>query len=136
MMNDLTGKLALVTGGSRGIGAASAIALAVAGADVAITYQSAASDAADVVKQIEAAGRRGFAFQADAADAAAVEETVGRAVDALGGLDVLVNNAGVGSSGFISDVSLEELDRVLSVNVRGCTSLRRLLHRGCRMVGG
>ncbi|GAB2598067.1 SDR family oxidoreductase [Kribbella endophytica] len=119
MMNELVGKRALVTGGSRGIGAASAIALAVAGADVAITYQSAAEDAARVVKQIEAAGRRGFAFQADAADAAAVEETVARAVDALGGLDVLVNNAGVGTSGFISDVALEELDRVLSVNVRG-----------------
>ncbi|WP_184798218.1 SDR family NAD(P)-dependent oxidoreductase [Kribbella italica] len=118
-MNDLTGKLVLVTGGSRGIGAASAIALAVAGADVAITYQSAADEAAQVVKQIEAAGRRGFAFQADAADATAVEETVARAVDALGGLDVLVNNAGVGSSGMISDVALEEVDRVLAVNVRG-----------------
>ncbi|MGC4940892.1 SDR family NAD(P)-dependent oxidoreductase [Kribbella sp. DT2] len=118
-MNDLTGKLALVTGGSRGIGAATALALAAAGADVAITYQSAASDAADVVKQIEAAGRRGFAFQADATDAAAVEATVARAVDALGGLDVLVNNAGVGTSGMITDVPLEEIDRVIAVNVRG-----------------
>ncbi len=66
-MNELTGKLALVTGGSRGIGAAVAIALATAGADVAITYNSSPEDAATVVKQIEAAGRRGFAIEADAA---------------------------------------------------------------------
>ncbi|MEV6282181.1 SDR family oxidoreductase [Kribbella sp. NPDC051770] len=118
-MNDLTGKRALVTGGSRGIGAATAVALAEAGADVAITYREAGDEAATVVKQIEATGRRGFAFQADLADAAAVEETVARAADALGGLDVFVNNAGVGTSGMIGEVALEEIDRVIAVNVRG-----------------
>ncbi|TWD79182.1 3-oxoacyl-[acyl-carrier protein] reductase [Kribbella amoyensis] len=118
-MTELTGKLALVTGGSRGIGAATAVALAEAGADVALTYQHAAEDAAAVVKRIEAAGRRGFAFQADAADATAVETVVGRAADALGGLDILVNNAGVGAAGMITDVTTEDLDRVLAINVRG-----------------
>lgn len=118
-MTELTGKLALVTGGSRGIGAGVAIALATAGADVAITYNSSADDAATVVKQIEATGRRGFAFEADAADAAALTEAVERASVVLGGLDVFVNNAGVGTMGMIGDVALEEVDRVLAINVRG-----------------
>lgn len=118
-MTDLTGKLALVTGGSRGIGAATAIALAEHGADVAITYQNSTDEAASVVKRIEAAGRRGFAVPADAADAARVEEAVARAADELGGLDIVVNNAGVGAMGMITDVTLEDLDRVLAINVRG-----------------
>ncbi|MEU0094197.1 SDR family oxidoreductase [Kribbella sp. NPDC006257] len=118
-LTELTGKLALVTGGSRGIGAATAIALAESGADVAITYSSSAEEAAQVVKQIEATGRRGFAISADAADASAVEAAVARAVDVLGGLDILVNNAGVGAVGLITDLTLDDLDRVLAVNVRG-----------------
>ena len=118
-MTELTGKLALVTGGSRGIGAATAIALADRGADVALTYNSSPDEAAAVVKQIEALGRRGFALEADAADAAAVTAAVTRAVDVLGGLDIFVNNAGVGAMGLITDVALEDLDRVLAVNVRG-----------------
>ena len=118
-LTELTGKLALVTGGSRGIGAATAVALAESGADVAITYRSSADEAAQVVKQIEATGRRGFAISADAADASAVEAAVARAVDVLGGLDILVNNAGVGAVGLITDLTLDDLDRVLAVNVRG-----------------
>lgn len=118
-MTELNGKMALVTGGSRGIGAAVAVALAVGGADVAITYHRSPDDAAAVVKEIEAAGRRGFAIPANAADAGAVREAVGTAYEVLGGLDVFVNNAGVGTMGMLSDVTLEELDRVLAVNVRG-----------------
>jgi 3-oxoacyl-[acyl-carrier protein] reductase len=118
-MNELMGKAALVTGGSRGIGAAVAVALASSGADVAVTYKSSPEDAAAVVKQIEAAGRRGFAIEADAADAEAMKAAVTRAYDVLGGLDVFVNNAGVGTMGMIGEVTLEELDRVLAVNVRG-----------------
>jgi 3-oxoacyl-[acyl-carrier protein] reductase len=118
-MTELTGKLALVTGGSRGIGAAAAVALAERGADVAITYRSSPDDAAQVVKRIEAAGRRGFAIEADAAAAEAVKSAVARAADVLGGLDILVNNAGVGAIGMITEVSLEDVDRVLAVNVRG-----------------
>ncbi|ONI71557.1 oxidoreductase [Kribbella sp. ALI-6-A] len=118
-MNDLAGKLALVTGGSRGIGAATALALATAGADVAITYREAGDDAASVVKRIEAEGRRGFAFQADTSDATAIEDAVAQAVGVLGGLDVFVNNAGVGTSAMITDVDLAEIDRVIAINVRG-----------------
>ena len=118
-MNELLGKKALVTGGSRGIGAATAIALAAAGADVALTYNSSAEAAAEVVKEIETLGRRGFAFEVDAADAVAVADGVARAADQLGGLDILVNNAGVGAIAPISDLTLADLDHVLAVNVRG-----------------
>ncbi|MDX6260165.1 MAG: 3-oxoacyl-[acyl-carrier protein] reductase [Kribbellaceae bacterium] len=118
-MTELKDKMALVTGGSRGIGAAVAVALAVGGADVAITYHRSPDEAAAVVKEIEAAGRRGFAIPANAADAGAVREAVGTAYEVLGGLDVFVNNAGVGTMGMVGEVTLEELDRVLAVNVRG-----------------
>ncbi|WP_328328819.1 SDR family oxidoreductase [Kribbella sp. NBC_00382] len=118
-MTELNGKMAMVTGGSRGIGAAVAVALAVGGADVAITYHRSPDEAAAVVKEIEAVGRRGFAIPANAADAGAVREAVGTAYEVLGGLDVFVNNAGVGTMGMLGDVTLEELDRVLAVNVRG-----------------
>jgi 3-oxoacyl-[acyl-carrier protein] reductase len=117
-MSDLTGKVALVTGGSRGIGAAIAVALAERGADVALTYLSSAEEAARVVKQIDTACRRGLAIQADAADAEAVTAAVARAADELDGLDILVNNAGVGATGPLTDVPLEDVDRVLAVNVR------------------
>jgi 3-oxoacyl-[acyl-carrier protein] reductase len=118
-MNELQDKKALVTGGSRGIGAATAIALAERGADVAITYNSSADAAAKVVKEIEALGRRAYALEVDAADAVAAADGVHRAADQLGGLDVLVNNAGVGAIGPITDLTPADLDRVLAVNVRG-----------------
>ena len=118
-MNELQDLKALVTGGSRGIGAATAIALAERGADVALTYNSSADAAAKVVKEIEALGRRAFALEVDAADAVAVADGVQRAADQLGGLDILVNNAGVGAIGPITELTLADLDRVLAVNVRG-----------------
>jgi 3-oxoacyl-[acyl-carrier protein] reductase len=118
-MNELTGKKVLVTGGSRGIGAATAIALAERGADVALTYNSSPDAAATVVKEIEALGRRGYALPVDAADASAVADGVTLAAQRLGGLDVLVNNAGVGAIGPMSDFSLDDVDRVLAVNIRG-----------------
>jgi 3-oxoacyl-[acyl-carrier protein] reductase len=118
-MNELVGKKALVTGGSRGIGAATAIALAASGADVAVTYHRSADAAAEVVKKIEDLGRRGFAFEVDAADAVAVADGVQRAADQLGGLDILVNNAGVGAVGPVTDLTLADVDHVLAVNVRG-----------------
>lgn len=137
-MTELTGKLALVTGGSRGIGAAAAVALAARGADVAITYNSSPDDAAAVVKQLEAAGRRGFALEADAADASAVEAAVSGAYDVLGGLDIFVNNAGVGTMGMVGDVPLEEVDRVLAINVRGpyvaAQAASRVLADGGRII--
>ncbi|MEU4292283.1 SDR family oxidoreductase [Kribbella sp. NPDC026596] len=118
-MNELQDLKALVTGGSRGIGAATAIALAERGADVALTYNNSADAAAKAVKEIEALGRRAFALEVDAADAVAVADGVQRAADQLGGLDILVNNAGVGAIGPITELTLADLDRVLAVNVRG-----------------
>jgi 3-oxoacyl-[acyl-carrier protein] reductase len=114
----LTGKRALVTGASRGIGAAIAKALAAAGADVAITYEKSAELAAGVVKDIEAKGRRGIAIQADSADASAVQASVQKTVEALGGLDILVNNAGILRMGDVKDISVEDIDATLNVNVR------------------
>ncbi|WP_410576227.1 3-oxoacyl-ACP reductase family protein [Amycolatopsis sp. lyj-108] len=115
----LDGKVALVTGGSRGIGAATAIRLAEDGADVALTYQHNAALAAGVVDEIKALGRRALAIQADSADAAALVSAVDTTVAEFGRLDVLVNNAGVGFVGPLDQTSLEDIDRVLAVNVRG-----------------
>ncbi|WP_087086320.1 SDR family oxidoreductase [Caballeronia cordobensis] len=114
----LEGKRALVTGASRGIGASIAKALAAAGADVAITYEKSSEQAAAVAKAIEAEGRRGIAIQADSADAAAIHASVQKTVEALGGLDILVNNAGILRMGNVQDISIEDIDATLNVNVR------------------
>lgn len=115
----LHGKAALVTGGSRGIGAATALRLAREGADVALTYVNGKEAAEEVVGRIEALGRRAVALRADAADADEAAGAVERAAEALGGLDVLVNNAGVGVLGPLEGLTLADVDRVLAVNVRG-----------------
>ena len=117
-MSDLAGKRALVTGGSRGIGAAIAVALAEKGADVAITFERSADRAAQVVSAIEAKGRKAFAIQADSADPASIKRSVREAADALGGIDILVNNAGIALYGSIADFKLEDIDSLLAVNVR------------------
>jgi 3-oxoacyl-[acyl-carrier protein] reductase len=114
----LTGKRALVTGASRGIGAAIAKAFASEGADVAITYEKSVESAAEVVSAIKAKGRRGVAIQADSADAAAVRASVDKAVSELGGLDILVNNAGILRLGELRDISLADIDALLNVNLR------------------
>ena len=117
-MSELAGKRALVTGASRGIGAAIALALAERGADVAITYERSADRAAEVVRGIEAKGRRGLALQADSADPAAVRRSVEAVVEGLGGLDILVNNAGIARGGPVAEMSLADIDALLNVNVR------------------
>ncbi|MBY5530650.1 SDR family NAD(P)-dependent oxidoreductase [Rhizobium leguminosarum] len=117
-MTELAGKRALVTGGSRGIGAAIVLALADKGADVAITYERSADRAAEVVRAIERKGRKALAIQADSADPAAVKRSVDEAAQALGGLDILVNNAAIALYGAIADVSVEQIDALLDVNVR------------------
>ncbi|WSH65525.1 SDR family oxidoreductase [Rhizobium ruizarguesonis] len=117
-MTELAGKRALVTGGSRGIGAAIALALADKGADVAITYERSADRAAEVVRAIEGKGGKALAIQADSADPAAVKRSVDEAAQALGGLDILVNNAAIALYGAIADVSVEQIDALLDVNVR------------------
>jgi 3-oxoacyl-[acyl-carrier protein] reductase len=118
-MSKLTEKVALVTGGSRGIGAAIAKRLAADGANVAITYAKDASAASAVVKAIELNGGKAVAIQADAADAAAVEAAVEKAVATFGRLDVLVNNAGTAIPKKFEETTLEELNRVIDINVRG-----------------
>ncbi|MGW2641110.1 SDR family oxidoreductase [Streptomyces sp. NPDC001348] len=115
----LNGKVALVTGGSRGIGAATALRLARQGADVAVTYVNGKEAAADVVRTVEALGRRAVALRADAADAEEAADAVERTARELGGPDILVNNAGIGVLGPLDGLSLADVDRVLAVNVRG-----------------
>lgn len=117
-MIDLKGKRALVTGGSRGIGAAIAQALAENGADVAITYQSSAERARSVVSSIEMLGRRGVAVQADSADLDAIKRAVNETVESLGGLDILVNSAALGLAGPIADLDLVRYQALMDVNVR------------------
>src|ERR1700726_2729749 len=118
-MSQLTEKVALVTGGSRGIGAAIAKRLAADGAKVAITYAKDASAASAVVKAIERDGGKAVAIQADAGDAEAVKRAVEKAVATFGRLDVLVNNAGTAIPKMFEETTLEELDRLIAVNVRG-----------------
>ena len=119
MSKKLEGKIALITGGSRGIGAAIAKRLAADGANVAITYTKGADAAASVVKEIERAGRKAIAIQADAADADAVKAAVEKTVTTFGRLDILVNNAGTAVPKRFEETTLEELDRLMDINVRG-----------------
>jgi 3-oxoacyl-[acyl-carrier protein] reductase len=118
-MASLTNKTALVTGGSRGIGAGIAKRLAADGASVAITYTKGADAAALVVKEIERAGGKAIAIEADAANAEAVTAAVEKTVATFGRLDVLVNNAGTAIPKAFEEATLEELDRVININIRG-----------------
>ena len=124
-MANLTGKTALVTGASRGIGAAIALRLAREGADVAFTYAASTQRANELVLQIEAIGAKAQAIQADAASAEAVKEAVKAVVDKFGKIDILVNNAGIIDITPIEDFSDEAFERILSVNVRGVFTATR-----------
>src|SRR5438445_7294311 len=115
----LAGKVAVVTGGSRGIGAAITKRLAADGASVAFTYSKGADAAASVVNEIERSGGKAIAIQADAADADAVNAAVERTVAAFGRLDILVNSAGTAIPKTFEETTLEEMDRVIDINVRG-----------------
>jgi 3-oxoacyl-[acyl-carrier protein] reductase len=117
-MSELQGKVSLVTGASRGIGAAIAGRLAELGSDVAITHARSKERADEVVDKISAQGRRGVAIKADSAAADEVVAAVNQTVDELGRLDILVNNAGIFPFGPIEDVPLEEVDRTLGIHAR------------------
>jgi 3-oxoacyl-[acyl-carrier protein] reductase len=132
MAGHLDGKVALVTGGSRGIGAAIAERLAADGASVALTYAGSHDAAQSVVRRIEAAGGRALAIRADAADAEQVRASIAQTVEQLGRLDVLVNNAGMLIVKPIDELTLADFDRMVAVNVRGVfvASQEALRHMG------
>ncbi|WP_088347588.1 MULTISPECIES: SDR family oxidoreductase [Rhodomicrobium] len=137
-MGVLSGKKALVTGASRGIGAAIARALGAAGADVALTYFSSPAQAEATAAAIRAHGVTGEAIRADAGDAEAVRASVALAHERLGGLDILVNNAGMFRRCLLQSTSDEEFDRVMAVNMRGAYIAIKaavpLLPRGGRII--
>lgn len=119
MANALEGKAALVTGGSRGIGAAIAKRLAREGAAVALTYAGSKQKAGEVARDIESAGGRALAIQADSADAAAVKKAVAETARTFGRLDILVNSAGVAVVAPLDEFPLDEFDRMVAINIRG-----------------
>ena len=119
MRKVLEGKAALVTGGSRGIGAAIAKRLASDGAAVALTYAGSKQKAEEVVGEIESAGGRGLAIRADSADASAIVSAVEETARTFGCLDILVNNAGIALVAPIDEFSLDDFDRMVAINVRG-----------------
>src|ERR1700721_145253 len=135
MSKKLEGKMALVTGGSRGIGAPIAKRLGGNGASVAITYAKDAKAASAVVEAIESAGGKAVAIQAEATDAEAVKAAVEKTAKTFGGLDVLVNNAGTAIPKLFEETTLEEIDRMFNINVRGTlvatqTALRHMKSGG------
>jgi 3-oxoacyl-[acyl-carrier protein] reductase len=117
-MSELTGKVALVTGGTRGMGAAIALRLARDGADVAVTYVTAGDKVRDVVAKIEGVGRRALAIAADGADPSAVRAAVEQTIAVLGRLDILVNNAGIFIAKPLEDLTIDDFDRMVAVNTR------------------
>jgi 3-oxoacyl-[acyl-carrier protein] reductase len=128
-MIDLTGKVALVTGGSRGIGRAIALQLAELGADVAVNYQGNVAAAEEVVGMISDRGRKSIPAQADVRDTAAVEEMVKRVSADLGGLHIIVNNAGITRDNLMMRMKEQDWDDVLDINLKGAFNVIKAAQR-------
>jgi len=128
-MIDLSGRTALVTGGSRGIGRAIALRLAGQGADVAFSYRGNQSAANGTVADIEALGRKGLAVQADVSDADAADGLVKTVIDAFGKVDILVNNAGITRDDLIMRMSVEAFREVLETNLFGAFYMTKAVTR-------
>ncbi|MCE2927899.1 MAG: 3-oxoacyl-ACP reductase FabG [Rickettsiales bacterium] len=135
---NLSGKSALITGGSRGIGAATALRLAKEGANVAITYSKSKPRADEIVKQIEAMGRKAVAIAADANNPDAMPAVVDQVVKALGGIDILVNNAGVFALAPIGGETREQFEQLMNVNVHSVYILTdaavKIMKPGARII--
>ena len=131
-MADFTGKVALVTGGSRGIGRAIAVALARAGAHVALNYRERAAEAEEAAADIRHAGGRAVAVQADVSRAAEVHAMVARAERDLGPVDILVNNAGIARAQPPESISEADWDEVLAVNLKSCFLVTQAVLPGMR----
>ncbi len=116
-MDDLIGKVALITGASRGIGRATALALAAAGANVAINYRSSDNEADDVVSQIVRSGRIAVAVKADVSVSADVNRMVGTVTKELGSTSILVNNAGIGAPRSVDDITEQDWDDTIAANL-------------------
>ncbi len=131
-MNNLAGKVALVTGASRGIGRAAAVALAREGAEVGINYLSRAREAQVLSAEITRLGRRCVLLQADIAQKKAVEQMLKNAQERLGPIDILVNNAGVSQPRLIEEVTEEDWDRLMAVNLKSCFLVTQAVLPGMR----
>jgi 3-oxoacyl-[acyl-carrier protein] reductase len=138
MSQPLLGKIALVTGGSRGIGAAIVRRLSSDGATVAFTYAASSDKAKAIVDDIEAQGAKALAIKADSADPKAVQDAVEKTVSTSGGIDILVNSAGILLRGSVDDFALEDFDRMFAVNVRavfaGAQAAARHMKSGGRII--
>jgi 3-oxoacyl-[acyl-carrier protein] reductase len=132
MLNDLTGKIALVTGASRGLGRAVALALGEAGADVAVNYLSRKTEAQDTCAAIQKSGRRALPVQADVSQAAAVERLVTRIESDLGPVDILVNNAGIVATKPLADITEADWDEMLAVNLKSAFLVTQQVLPGMR----
>ena len=131
-MSDLAGKVALVTGASRGIGRAVAVALARAGTDVALNYRERADAAAEVYRDIERAGRRAAMVQADVSHSGEVRRMVSDAEQALGPVDILINNAGIARPQKLEEISERDWDELIDVNLKSCFLVTQAVAPGMR----
>ncbi len=128
-MIDLSGKVALVTGGSRGIGRAISLQLAEVGADVAVNYRGGEAAAQEVVEAIQRMGRRAIAVQANVSDAGAVQAMIKQVTEELGGLHIVVNNAGITRDNLMMRMKEEEWDEVIDTNLKGAFNVIKASQR-------